>query len=69
MADFEAPDREAPEFWVTFGANFTIGNVETLEPGSDAYVENVGTERNQVWNIGIPKGEKGDTGTIVIRRL
>lgn len=69
MADFEAPDREAPEFWVTFGANFTIGNVETLPAGSDAYVENVGTDRNQIWNIGIPQGVKGDNATIVIRRL
>lgn len=69
MADFEAPDREAPQFWVTFGANFRIDSVETLAPGSDAYVENIGTDRNQVWRIGIPRGDVGKNATIIIRRL
>ena len=69
MADFEAPDREPPQFWVEFGSSLQIGNVETLPAGSEAYVRNSGTGRDQVWDIGIPQGIKGDDATILIRRL
>ncbi len=40
--------------------SFKIGTTTTLPPGSDAYVENVGTDKNVVANFGIPKGEPGD---------
>lgn len=62
MADFEAPDREVPEFWVEFGSNLQIGNVETLPAGSEAYVRNSGTDRSQVWDMGIPEGQAGTDG-------
>lgn len=66
VADFETPEREPVDFSISFHADMTIGNVETLPAGSDAYVVNVGTERNQVWNIGIPRGADA---SIIIRRL
>lgn len=37
-----------------------IGQVSTLEPNQQAIVTNVGTEQDQVWDIGIPRGETGD---------
>ena len=37
-----------------------IGQVSTLEPSQQATVTNVGTEQDQVWDIGIPRGETGD---------
>ena len=40
--------------------SFKIGTTTTLPPGSDAYVENVGTDKDIVANFGIPKGEHGD---------
>ena len=43
-------------------ATITIGQVTTLPSGSEATVENVGTNNNAIFNFGIPKGEKGDTG-------
>lgn len=72
MADFEAPDREPPQFWVEFGTNLEIGDVETLPAGSQAYVRNAGTAKHQIWDIGIPEGEQGVPGQdakIIIRRL
>lgn len=39
-----------------------IGEVETLEPGANATVINVGTAENAILNISIPKGDKGDKG-------
>ena len=46
------------------GANSTIhvGLVETLPAGSQAYVQNVGTETDAVFNFGIPEGEQGIAG-------
>jgi hypothetical protein len=38
-----------------------IGSTTTLPEGSQATVENVGTERNPIFNFGIPKGDKGTT--------
>lgn len=38
-------------------ATIQVGTVETLEPGSDATVTNVGTENAAVLNFGIPSGE------------
>lgn len=62
VAEFETHEREPVEFSISFHPDMELGTVETLPPGSDAYVENVGTERNQVWNIGIPKGDQGPEG-------
>lgn len=43
-------------------ATIKIGTVTTLPAGSEVTVENVGTNNNAIFNFGIPKGEKGDTG-------
>ena len=40
------------------------GNVETLEPSEDAYVTRRGTDANPIFDFGIPKGDKGDDGTV-----
>ena len=44
----------------------TIGEVETLAPGSSATAENVGTVENAVLNVGIPRGDTGMTPAISI---
>lgn len=44
-------------------ATITIGQVETLQPNQQCYVENVGSSTAAIFNIGIPKGEKGDSGS------
>lgn len=41
-------------------ATITVGSTTTLQPGSDATVENVGTSTNAILNFGIPKGEDGE---------
>ena len=43
-------------------ATVSIGNTTTLLPGSYATVTNSGTTSAAVFNFGIPKGDKGDTG-------
>ena len=43
-------------------ATIRVGEVETLEPGEDATVENTGSSSDAVFAFGIPKGEKGDKG-------
>lgn len=43
-------------------ATITVGETITLEPGSDALVENTGNENEAVLKFSIPKGEKGDKG-------
>lgn len=43
-------------------ATITIGTVTTGEAGSEASVENVGTEQAAILNFIIPKGDKGNTG-------
>lgn len=47
-------------------ATIRIGTVTTLEPGSSATVENVGSSVNAIFNFGIPKGSKGDAATIAV---
>lgn len=42
--------------------NIQIGNVQTLDPGSQATASMSGTPENPLLNLGIPKGEKGDPG-------
>lgn len=44
-------------------ATITVGQVETLQPNQPAYVQNVGTTSAAIFNIGIPKGDKGDSGS------
>ena len=44
-------------------ATIQIGSVTTLDAGSNATVENVGTENNAIFNFGIPKGADGNGGT------
>ena len=44
-------------------ATIQVGQVETLQPNQPAYVQNVGTSAAAIFNIGIPKGEKGDSGS------
>ena len=48
---------------VDAGVSLTIGTTSTLSPGSNATVENVGTDTDPILNFGIPKGAKGDTGS------
>lgn len=40
----------------------TVGTVTTLPSGSDATVENVGTNTDAVFDFGIPRGESGSGG-------
>ena len=47
---------------VDAGVSLTIGTTTTLSPGSDATVENVGTDTDPILNFGIPKGATGSTG-------
>lgn len=41
-------------------ATITVGTVTTLDAGSNATVENVGTQTNAIFNFGIPKGKAGE---------
>lgn len=47
-------------------ATIRVGEVETLLPGSDVVVENVGTANDAILNFGIPRGDKGDAGTVTV---
>ena len=40
-------------------ATIQVGTVTTLNPSEPAYVQNVGTEQNAIFNFGIPKGDAG----------
>lgn len=42
--------------------NITIGEVETLAAGEEAYATMTGTHTDPVLNLGIPQGDKGDQG-------
>lgn len=42
--------------------NITVGLVETLNPGENVRVTKSGDKENPVFNFGIPKGEKGESG-------
>lgn len=44
--------------------NVQVGTVETLEPTEQASVTRTGTDEEPLFNFGIPKGEKGDTGEV-----
>lgn len=45
--------------------NIQIGTVQTLEPGQQATANMSGTPENPLLNLGIPKGENGDSETTV----
>lgn len=45
-----------------FFGRVEVGTTITLAPGSQATVDNVGTDTSAVLNFGIPKGDKGDKG-------
>lgn len=47
---------------VEAGVTVQVGTTTTLPAGSDATVENVGTENHLVLNFGIPEGEQGEEG-------
>ena len=42
-----------------YTSSITIGDVTTLPAGSNATVENVGTEEQAILNFGLPKGDAG----------
>ena len=42
--------------------DITIGEVETLATGEDAYATMTGTSTHPVLNLGLPRGEKGEQG-------
>lgn len=42
-------------------ATITVGAVETLQPNQTAYVNNVGTSTNAIFNFGIPQGVQGSS--------
>ena len=46
----------------TYMLTFSVDSVETGEPGTEASVENVGTDRDVKLKFKIPKGDKGETG-------
>lgn len=47
-----------------FNASIAVGSTTTGEPGTDASVNNSGTNMDVVLDFVIPKGEKGDPGDI-----
>lgn len=44
----------------------SVGTTSTLPAGSSATVTNSGTGTDPIFNFGIPKGDKGDTGDVPI---
>jgi len=46
-------------------ASVEVVGTETLDPGEDAYVENLGSEQNAKLKFGIPRGASGVWGDIV----
>ena len=49
--------------------DFEIGTVQTLPAGSSATATITGTSDNPLLNLGIPKGDKGDTGEVTEAEL
>lgn len=49
--------------------NIRIGNTTTTSPGTNANVENVGTELNPILNFYIPKGEPGAINLLIVNEL
>lgn len=56
-------DKWVPDTIITKGkaaATLTAGEVTMLDPNSDPYIENVGTIKDPIWNISIPRGYTGE---------
>lgn len=49
-----------------FTASVQVGTTTTLNPGQDATVSNSGTNKDAVFNFGIPKGDPGTAATIQV---
>lgn len=49
-----------------YGATVEVESVTTGEPGSNAIVDNVGTNQNAKLRFSIPKGDKGDAATVAV---
>lgn len=47
-----------------FTPNIEIGETKTLEPNQEAYVNNIGTAKEPIFNFGIPQGIQGEKGEI-----
>lgn len=47
----------------------SIGQVTTLQPTEQATVVNTGTAQSQIWDISIPKGDKGDSGVTIVTTI
>lgn len=47
----------------------SIGQVTTLQPTEQATVVNSGTPQSQIWDISIPKGDKGDSGVTIVTTI
>lgn len=60
-SQFEGPQGPAGADGVS--ATIAVGTTTTLPSGSSATVTNVGTSSAAVFNFGIPKGDKGDSGS------
>lgn len=56
-ANFRAIERRLPDASIV-----EVDRVETLQPGQQAYVEDVGSPPITKLRFGIPRGEKGDKG-------
>lgn len=50
-------------------ATISVGAVTTLSPGATATVTNSGTSSEAVFDIGIPRGEPGMSGLLVVRTV
>lgn len=63
LADLKGADGAKGDKGDTGGTpNLQIGNVTTLDNGSNATASITGTVENPLLNLGIPKGAKGDKG-------
>lgn len=48
-----------------YRSSVTVGEVETLDYGEDAYVTNVGTESDVVLDFGLPRGASGNNWGLI----
>lgn len=60
--DVKLGEEKIFEISIQAGVSIEVAETVTLEPGSKAYVENVGTKDHLRLKFGIPEGEKGEEG-------
>lgn len=60
VIDENAKDIPTPR--PVYACSVTVGTVTTLEPTEDAYITNTGTNKQAVFNFGIPRGKDGEKG-------